>query len=58
MLQEHPGDGRQTDLQHDQGQVHQRAGLLQQDRGGQEEGRVREGGVCGPEETQDAVNNH
>ena len=50
MLQEHPGGGRQADLLHDQGQVHQRAGLLQQDlAGGQEEGRVREGGVCGPD---------
>ena len=55
-IEEHPGDWRQADLEHGQGQVHQRAGLLQQDRGRQEEWRLREGGVCGPAKTQDAVN--
>ena len=55
-IEEHPGDWRQADLEHGKGQVHQRAGLLQQDRGRQEERRLREGGVCGPAKTQDAVN--
>ena len=36
-LQEHPDHGRQADLDHDQGQVDQRAWLLQPDRGRQEE---------------------